>query len=136
MEKSSIIAYSFLALGVTAVTVALVTSPKSKTQAYLDSNMTPQNRVFNSKKIAETLFDAMKVINLTNDKKNEIIFGALTGVTEAQFGLVFKAFGSRRYNTYTGNTLGIYTYNLATWLKSELSPSSYRQLQEFYPKYL
>lgn len=138
MESEKIIGYSVLALGIGTVIFAITSGSKAKkSQIYLDASTGGTNALFNAKKIAETLYDAMKGINFTNDEKNDIIFSALTGINQAQFGLVFKAFGSRRYNTYTGQSAtGIYSYNLRTWLKEELSASSFRQLQESYPKYL
>lgn len=137
MENSKILAYSTLALGFGALVFSLVSTNKAKANKYLDApTALPDGGGFNAKKIAETLYDAMKGIDITNDSKNEVIFATLTGVTQDQFGKVFSAFGKRRYNTYTGNTLGLYLYNLKTWLKSELSPASYLQLQQQYPKYL
>lgn len=138
MESSKIIGYSVLALGVGVVIFAIASkSNAKKSQSYLDAPSGGLDQPFNAKKIAETLYDAMKGINLTNDQKNETIFTALTGINQTQFGLIFKAFGSRRYNTITGQSAtGIYSYNLRTWLKEELSASSFKQLQESYPKYL
>lgn len=137
MENSKILTYSVLALGLGVFGFSLFATNKPKANRYLDASPAlPDGSVFNAKKIAETLYDAMKGINITNDAKNEAIFAALTGVTQDQFGKVFAAFGSKRYNTYTGNTVGLYSYNLKTWLKSELSPVSYMQLQKQYPKYL
>lgn len=138
MESDKIIGYSVLALGVGVVIFAIVSTSKSKkSQSYLDAPTAGSNQSFNAKKIAETLYDAMKGINFTNDEKNDIVFSTLTGINQTQFGEIFKAFGSRRYNTITGQaSTGIYSYNLRTWLKEELSASSFRQLQESYPKYL
>jgi hypothetical protein len=96
---------------------------------------------FNAKEIAEALYNAMKEANFTNSEKRTTIFTTLTGVSQAQFSWVIKAFGSRNYNTITGNTYFAYwqtptRHSLKRWLKEELSESDYNLLKSNYPKYL
>lgn len=96
---------------------------------------------FNAKEIATVLYDAMKEANFTNTEKRKTIFTTLTGVSQAQFSWVIKAFGSRYYNTLTGNTYFALWQTpvkqpLKVWLKEELSDSDYKLLKSNYPKYL
>ena len=96
---------------------------------------------FNAKEIANVIYDAMKEANFTNSEKRKTIFTTLTGVSQAQFSWVIKAFGSRYYNTLTGNTYFAFwqtpvRHPLRVWLKEELSDSDYKLLKSNYPKYL
>ncbi|MGC4041985.1 MAG: hypothetical protein QM710_14670 [Flavobacterium sp.] len=115
------------------------TSKNKKAGAYLDASSSDIG--FNAKEIAATLYDAMKEANFTNTEKRKTIFTALTGVTEAQFSKIINVFGSRYYNTLTGNTYFALwqtptKHPLKVWLKEELSTEDYQLLKSNYPKQL
>ena len=106
---------------------------------YQDGNSIADS--INAKDIATTLYNAMKEADLTNTEKRKTILTTLTGVSQPQFALVIKAFGSRFYNTLTGNTYFALWQTpvkqpLKVWLKEELSDSDYQLLKSNYPKYL
>lgn len=99
---------------------------------------TPTLPTFNAKIVAENLYDAMK----DSGTDEESILETLKTVSPAQFAQVVIAFGSRYYNTVTGNQ---YNFNpfaslpklpLKTWLKEELSTKDYALLRAKYPNYL
>lgn len=114
-----------LGIGVLAVIIA-IEKPKNKTYdvGVINPNIatiTDQE----AKQKAEILYNAMKDLG----QEKEMIFATLQGLTNADFKKIFKAFGSRKYNTYSGTSYGaIYSYNLITWLKEELG-SEYITLQ-------
>jgi hypothetical protein len=115
------------------------TSKNKKAGMYLDSSSTDSS--FNAKEIATMLYEAMKEANFTNTEKRKTIFTALTGVNEAQFSKVNIAFGSRYYNTVTGNTYFALwqtptKHPLKVWLNEELSTEDYQLLKSNYPKQL
>jgi hypothetical protein len=115
------------------------TSKNKKAGMYLDSSSADSS--FNAKEIATMLYEAMKEANFTNTEKRKTIFTALTGVNEAQFSKVNTAFGSRYYNTLTGNTYFALwqtptKHPLKVWLNEELSKEDYQLLKSNYPKQL
>ena len=121
--------------GLTVLILGLSSGKSKKSQNYQDAVQGADG--FDGKLIAETLFDAMKETDFTNDAKKITIFSALEGVSQEQFRSVVLAFGSRNYNTYFGNQrLAPNKYPLKIWLKEELSTSDYTSLKTFYPKYL
>ena len=61
-----------------------------------DVNMIP---VFSASQKATALYNAMNIYTGTDE---QTIIEELTGVTQAQFGLISKAFGLRNYNRYLG----------------------------------
>ncbi|GEC80143.1 hypothetical protein [Flavobacterium aquatile] len=140
MEVTKIvpIAIGFTGLGIMLFAVSQ-SSKNKKAGAYLDASLTDSS--FNAKEVATMLYDAMKEANFTNTEKRKSIFTALTGVSEAQFSQVIKAFGSRYYNTLTGNTYFALwqtpvKHPLKIWLKEELSEEDYKLLKSNYPKQL
>ena len=140
MEISKIvpIAVGVAGLGVFVFAVAQ-SSKNKKSTAYLDSGVDASS--FNASQIATALYDSMKQANFTNTQKRQAIFTALTGVSEAQFAQVIKSFGSRYYNTLTGNTYFALwqtpvKHPLKVWLKEELSEQDYKLLKSNYPKQL
>ena len=92
---------------------------------------------FNAKAIADTLYDAMRQTDWTDEEKKVTIFSALEGLTENQFRSVKGAFGLKKYNTYFGNQwLAPYSYDLKKWLYEELSKSAYSTLKQQFPNSL
>lgn len=140
MEASKLVPISVGVAGLGILFFAIAQANKDKTgNAYLNQG-TVENS-FNAKEIATVLYDAMKEANFTNTEKRKTIFTTLTGVSQAQFSWVIKAFGSRYYNTLTGNTFFALwqtpvKHPLKVWLKEELSDSDYKLLKSNYPKYL
>ena len=140
MDSSRIIPISVGVAGLGILLFAISQARKDKNgNAYLDEASETQN--FNGKELATTLYNAMKEANFTNTEKRKTILTTLTGVSQAQFSLVVKAFGNRYYNTLTGNTsFAIWQtpvkHPLKVWLKEELSDSDYQLLKSNYPKYL
>jgi len=114
--------------------VALVVSSRNakKASIYLDAPNAPTTTKFDAKEVAETLHVAMNKYGTDED----IIMQVLGEVTESQFASVVLAFGSRRYNTWTGDEYGLYKYPLKTWLVSELTSGSYLTLKSKFRKYL
>ena len=140
MEASKIIPVT---IGLTGLGILLFavsqTSKNKKAGAYLDASISDTS--FNAKEVATMLYDAMKEANFTNTEKRKTIFTALTGVTETQFSKVSLAFGSRYYNTLTGNTYFAVWQTpkkqpLKVWLSEELSKEDYQLLKSNYPKQL
>lgn len=117
-----------------AVVVLAIRAGKAKSSSiYLDDPNAANQSNFDAKEVAEILHVAMKDI-LTDE---DTIMQVLGEVSENQFRSVVLAFGSRRYNTYTGNEMfGYSKYPLKTWLKEELSNSSYLTLKSKFRKYL
>ena len=140
MEASKLVPISFGVAGLGILLFAIAQANKDKNgNAYLNQGTVDNS--FNAKKIATVLYDAMKEANFTNTDKRKTIFTTLTGVSQAQFSWVVKAFGSRYYNTLTGNTYfslwqSPVKHPLKVWLKEELSDSDYKLLKSNYPKYL
>lgn len=92
---------------------------------------------FNAHNVATNLYLAMK--DTGTDSK--AIVRILTNVTNSQFPLVVKAFGSLPYNKTLGNQYGVPgfpldRYPLKVWLYEELDDSDYRILKLKYPNYL
>lgn len=139
MEISKIVPITIGLTGLGILIFSISQSSKNRNSvAYLDSNTSSD---FNPKEIATMLYDAMKEANLTNSDKRQTIFTALTGVNQTQFSQVIKAFGSRYYNTLTGNTYFALwqtpvKHPLKVWLKEELSKEDYNLLKSNYPKEL
>jgi len=140
MDTSKLLPISVSVAGLGILLFAMAQANKDKNgNAYLNQG-TIEDR-FNAKEIATVLYDAMKEANFTNTEKRKTIFTTLTGVSQAQFSWVIKAFGSRYYNTLTGNTYFALwqtpvRHPLKVWLKEELSDSDYKLLKSNYPKYL
>lgn len=140
MEASKLLPISATVAGLGILLFAIAQANKDKNgNAYL--NQGAQAESFNAKEIATVLYDAMKEANFTNTEKRKTIFTTLTGVSQAQFSWVIKAFGSRYYNTLTGNTYFALwqtpvRHPLKVWLKEELSDEDYKLLKSNYPKYL
>jgi hypothetical protein len=96
-----------------------------------DVNLVP---AFSASQKVALLYDAMNSYKGTDET---LIFETLTGVTQAQFGLIQKAFGLKNYNRILGyNTIGGTNLPLKTWLKEELSQSDYALLRKKFPLYL
>lgn len=140
MEASKLVPISISVAGLGILLFAIAQANKDKNgNAYLNQGTVESS--FNAKEIATVLYDAMKEANFTNTDKRKTIFTTLTGVSQAQFSWVIKAFGSRYYNTLTGNTYfalwqSPVKHPLKVWLKEELSDSDYKLLKSNYPKYL
>ncbi|WP_291149686.1 hypothetical protein [Flavobacterium sp. UBA7680] len=140
MNTSKLLPITISVAGLGILLFAIAQTNKDKNgNAYLNQG-TLENS-FNAKEIATVLYDAMKEANFTNTDKRKTIFTTLTGVSQAQFSWVIKAFGSRYYNTLTGNTYfalwqSPVKHPLKVWLKEELSDSDYKLLKSNYPKYL
>lgn len=96
-----------------------------------DVNLVP---AFSPSQKASLLYDAMNRYSGTDET---LIFETLTGVTQAQFSLINKAFGLKNYNRILGyNTIGGSKLPLKTWLKEELSDADYSLLRKKFPIYL
>lgn len=140
MNTSKIIPVSVGIAGLGILLFAISqTSKNKKADAYLDADLSDTS--FNAKEVATMLYNAMKDANFTNTEKRNTIFTALTGATEAQFSKVNIAFGSKYYNTITGNTyFAVWQtpkkHPLKVWLKEELSTADYQLLKSNYPKQL
>ncbi|MCL9806807.1 hypothetical protein NAT51_14830 [Flavobacterium amniphilum] len=140
MESSKILPISVGVAGFTILLFSIAQANKTrKGKAYQDGNLTAQS--INAKDIATTLYNAMKQANFTNTEKRKTILTTLTGINEAQFSWIVKAFGKRYYNRLTGNTYFALwqtpvKHPLKVWLKEELSDSDYQLLKSNYPKYL
>lgn len=140
MDSSKLLPISISVAGLGILLFAIAQANKDKNgNAYLNQGTVESS--FNAKEIATVLYDAMKEANFTNTEKRKTIFTTLTGVSQAQFSWVIKAFGSRYYNTLTGNTYfalwqSPVKHPLKVWLKEELSDSDYKLLKSNYPKYL
>ncbi|HEY1056920.1 MAG TPA: hypothetical protein VGE24_17365 [Emticicia sp.] len=140
MDSSKLLPISISVAGLGILLFAIAQANKDKNgNAYLNQGTVVDS--FNAKEIASVLYDAMKEANFTNTEKRKIIFTTLTGVSQAQFSWVIKAFGSRYYNTLTGNTYFALwqtpvKHTLKVWLKEELNDSDYKLLKSNYPKYL
>jgi hypothetical protein len=140
MDTSKIIAISVGVTGLGILLFAISKVAKDKNaNVYLQAG--EQANPFDSKQIANAIYNAMREANFTNTQKRKVILENLTGVTQNQFSQVVKAFGSKYYNTLTGNTyFAIWQtpvkHPLKVWLKEELSREDYQLLQSNYPKYL
>lgn len=140
MDTSKLLPISVSVAGLGILFFAIAQANKDKNgNAYLNQGASSES--FNAKEIATALYDSMKEANFTNTEKRKTIFRTLTGVSQAQFSWVIKAFGSRYYNTLTGNTYFALwqtpvKHPLRVWLKEELSDSDYKLLKSNYPKYL
>lgn len=95
--------------------------------------------VFNARKVADELYRAMESWGTDEDA----ILASLKRVNQSQFGQVVTAFGRKQYNPFTGDQYDynpfdgqLEFYGLASWLKSELSASSYNTLRNKYPNHL
>jgi hypothetical protein len=96
-----------------------------------DINLIP---VFSAKQKVSILYDAMNKYNGTDET---LIFEALTGVTQSQFGLINKAWGLKNYNRILGyNTYGGTNLPLKTWFREELNDDDYNLLRKKFPIYL
>lgn len=140
MDSSKLLPISISVAGLGILLFAIAQANKDKNgNDYLNQGTVDNS--FNAKEIATVLYDAMKEANFTNTEKRKTIFTTLTGVSQAQFSWVIKAFGSKYYNTLTGNTYFALwqtpvKHPLKVWLKEELSDSDYKLLKSNYPKYL
>ena len=140
MDSLKLLPISVTVAGLGILLFAITQANKDKNgNAYLNQGIDTES--FNAKEIATALYDAMKEANFTNTEKRKTIFITLTGISQAQFSWVIKAFGNRYYNTLTGNTyFAIWQtpvkHPLKVWLKEELSDSDYKLLKSSYPKYL
>jgi len=140
MEASKLVPISVGVAGLGILFFAIAQANKDKNgNVYLKQGTVESS--FNAKEIATVLYDAMKEANFTNTDKRKTIFTTLTGVSQAQFSWVIKAFGNRYYNTLTGNNYfalwqSPVKHPLKVWLKEELSDSDYKLLKSNYPKYL
>ena len=140
MESSKILPISVGVAGLTILLFSIAQANKTrKGNAYQDGNLTTQS--INAKGIANTLYNTMKEADFTNTEKRKTILTTLTGINEAQFSWIVKAFGKRYYNRLTGNTYFALwqtpvKHPLKVWLKEELSDSDYQLLKSNYPKYL
>lgn len=140
MDTSKIVAISVGVAGLGILLFAISKVAKDKNaNVYLQEGQ--QASSFDSKAVASTLYNAMREANFTNTQKRKVILESLTGVTQNQFSQVIKAFGSKYYNTLTGNTyFAIWQtpvkHPLKVWLKEELSREDYELLQSNYPKHL
>ncbi|WP_395043165.1 hypothetical protein [Flavobacterium sp.] len=123
--------------------VVAITKNSSKTKSntkYLD-DPGATDPDFDAKQIANDIHEVMRVVNWTNGNKNQIILTALTGLSVSQFAQIVKAFGTRSYNTVTGNDytpFGMFLTKqpLKVWLKSEMSTADYLLLKDKFKKYL
>jgi hypothetical protein len=96
-----------------------------------DVNLVP---VFSASQKVALLYEAMNRYNGTDET---LIFETLTGVSQAQFGLINKTFGLKNYNRILGyNTIGGSKLPLKTWLKEELNDADYSLLRKKFPNYL
>ncbi|KLT67931.1 MULTISPECIES: hypothetical protein [unclassified Flavobacterium] len=96
-----------------------------------DVNLMP---VFSPSQKVSVLYEAMNRYSGTDET---LIFETLTGVTQAQFGLISKTFGLKNYNRILGyNTIGGTKLPLKTWLKEELNDADYNLLRKKFPLYL
>ncbi|ESU18987.1 hypothetical protein FCR2A7T_23960 [Flavobacterium cauense R2A-7] len=140
MDSSKLLPISISVAGLGILLFAIAQANKDKNgNAYLNQGTIEDS--FNAKEIATVLYDAMKEANFTNTEKRKTIFATLTGVSQAQFSWVIKAFGSRYYNMLTGNTYFALwqtpvKHPLKVWFKEELSDNDYKLLKSNYPKYL
>lgn len=121
-----------VAIAIGAVVVAVTSGKAKKASIFLDAPNAPSTSKFDAKEVAEILHVAMNKLGTDED----IIIQVLGEVNENQFPSVVLAFGSRRYNTWTGNDLGAFEYPLKVWLKEELSAGSYLTLKSKFKKYL
>lgn len=94
--------------------------------------------VFNAKKVAETLYNAMREMG-TDERR---VINTLRYVSPIQFNEVFRAFGTRQYNKSLGNQYNLNPFsqlpfeNLQVWLENELSVAEYDNLKRKYPNKL
>lgn len=117
----------------------LVQGKQNKGQEVLLSD-TVSNSIgtFSAKTIVADLLQAMN----KNGTTDEDVYNALSGLTQEQFGQVFRAFGKRPYNKTLGMNTGNDTLfpsvprDLKYWLKSEFDDANYKLLRTKYPKYL
>lgn len=98
----------------------------------------PAQPVFNAKNVALGLYEAMKDMGT----EEEAILQILKPVSQTQFAQVVVAFGSKYYNSITGDQrsynpfYGLPKVNLKGWLKEELSVQEYALLRSKYPYHL
>jgi hypothetical protein len=96
-----------------------------------DINLVP---AFSANQKVSSLYEAMNSYKGTDEN---LIIETLTGVTQAQFGAINKAFGLKNYNRLLGyNTVGGTKLPLKTWLREELSDDDYNLLRKKFPIYL
>lgn len=138
-KKVIIVTVSVVILGLGAY---LLTKPDKngksilggKGKKYIDEGDVNLIPAFSASQKVSLLYEAMNRYNGTDETA---IFEALTDVTQAQFGLINKAFGLRNYNRLLGyNTVGGSKIPLKTWLKEELSDADYKLLRKKFPLYL
>lgn len=116
-----------------AIVVLAIRASKAKGATnYLDDPNTTNQSNFDAKEVSEILYEAMNQWGTDND----VIMQTLGEVSENQFKSVVLAFGSRNYNTWTGDEYGLLKYTLKEWLKSELALSEYLTLKSKFRKYL
>ncbi|MBA0884922.1 hypothetical protein [Flavobacterium undicola] len=107
---------------------------RRKGKKYIDEGDVNLIPVFSAKQKVSLLYEAMNRYNGTDET---LIFEALTGVSQQQFGLINKAFGLRNYNRILGyNTVGGSKLPLKTWLREELNDKDYNLLRKKFPIYL
>ncbi|PKB18381.1 hypothetical protein [Flavobacterium sp. 5] len=123
-----------VSVAVSAFVIAMIytSEQQKKATAYLDAPNAPTKDKFDAKEVAEILYVAMNKWGTDED----IIMQTLGEVSENQFSSVVLAFGSRRYNTWTGDEYGVFKYTLKEWLANELTPGSYLTLKSKFRKYL
>ena len=94
MDSSKLLPISVSVAGLGILFFAIAQANKDKNgNAFLNQGSVDNS--FNAKEIANVIYDAMKEANFTNSEKRKTIFTTLTGVSQAQFSWVIKAFGSR-----------------------------------------
>jgi hypothetical protein len=123
-----------IAVTVSLAVVVLAVKAKNvkKASVYLDAPNAPSTSKFDAKEVAEILHVAMNKYGTDED----IIMQVLGEVSESQFASVVLAFGSRRYNSWTGDDWGLVKHPLKYWLESELTSGSYLTLKSKFRKYL
>lgn len=105
-----------------------------KGKKYIDEGDVNLIPVFSPTQKVALLYEAMNRYSGTDEA---LIFETLTNVTQAQFGLINKAFGLKNYNRYLGyNTIGGSKLPLKTWFKEELNDADYNLLRKKFPIYL
>ncbi len=138
-KKAVIVGVSVVVLG---LGVYFLTKPDKngksllggKGKKYIDEGDVNLIPVFSPTQKVALLYEAMNRYNGTDET---MIFEALTGVTQQQFGLISKTFGLKNYNRILGyNTVGGSKLPLKTWLKEELSDADYNLLRKKFPIYL
>ena len=116
-----------VAVGLTVLIVGLTAGKSKKSTMYFDQENANENNNadFNAYEVAKVLEIAMDQYGTDEDT----IMQTLSEISVAQMKKVIAAFGSKKYNTWTGDGYGVFSYPLKVWLKEELSTSSYLTLK-------